>query len=363
VQEQWVKAQTAFEEKFWMSDHGIYSYGVTEKGERVHEKTPWSGVAMMFELEGADRPRQCIETLNTSDLCTDWGVRSLARSSSLFEPTNYNYGAVWPFIGSFFTTAQFRHGFSLPAFQLLEANIGHATDNALGSASEVFSGEINAKLSEAYHHQGFSTSGYMLPFVRGMLGLEVNAITNSVRLSPKFPADWDSVQVRNIRAGRKTYDLVITRTDTSQSVAITQGHDVPVEVVFTPSLPPGAEHAGVRFNEKHFSFKGTSIHTMKRGDKLSVLFTPVPEILPPLRTTRVGDPNRGLRVISQRPDGRNIHVKVEGIVGETYTLLLHRPDLVTSVSGASLSGNRLIIPFDAGGAHEFVQKTVTLTRR
>ncbi|MEK9138546.1 MAG: GH116 family glycosyl hydrolase, partial [Bacteroidota bacterium] len=220
VEVQMVKAQTAFEEKFWIPDLGIYSYGATEKGEQVREKTPWSGISMMFELQGADRPAKCLETLNGADLCTDWGVRSLARSSALFEPTNYNYGAVWPFIGSFFNTAQFKHGFPLPAFQLLEANIKHATANALGSVSEVFSGEINTKLGEAYHHQGFSTTGYMLPFMRGLIGLEVNALTRSILVNPKLPADWDTVFVKHVAVGNNAYDLVIAQSETSQSVMV-----------------------------------------------------------------------------------------------------------------------------------------------
>src|SRR5207247_5905913 len=60
---QLVNAQRAFEEKFWVADLGIYSYGITENGVQVREKTPWSGVAMMFELQGADRPVKCLETL------------------------------------------------------------------------------------------------------------------------------------------------------------------------------------------------------------------------------------------------------------------------------------------------------------
>ena len=363
VEVQMVKAQTAFEEKFWIPDLGIYSYGATEKGEQVREKTPWSGISMMFELQGADRPAMGLETLNGADLCTDWGVRSLARSSALFEPTNYNYGAVWPFIGSFFNTAQFKHGFPLPAFQLLEANIKHATANALGSVSEVFSGEINTKLGEAYHHQGFSTTGYMLPFMRGLIGLEVNALTRSILVNPKLPADWDTVFVKHVAVGNNAYDLVIAQSETSQSVMVNSTSDTPVEIIFAPTLPVGAQQTGVQLNEKRFSFQGTSIHRMRRGDMLTATFTAVPTVLPPHNTSSVGDSNRGLRIISQRADGRQIRLAVEGIVGEVYHLKVLRSQLIASVSGCSLDGDRLVIPFDAAGEHTFTRKDIVITTK
>ncbi|TLY28688.1 MAG: hypothetical protein E6K56_09575 [Ignavibacteria bacterium] len=190
---QFRKARPQLEKKFWMEKDGFYSYGATEKGEQVHEKTPWAGVAMMYELLDEDRTRKSIEAFNGADLCTDWGVRSLSDKSALFEPTNYNYGAVWPFISSFFNTAQFEHHNSLAGYQILRSVISHAFDHALGVVPEVFSGELNEKLGEGYHHQGFSTTGYMLPLVRGMLGLQVDGVGKKVTFRPRLPADWDSI--------------------------------------------------------------------------------------------------------------------------------------------------------------------------
>jgi hypothetical protein len=290
-------------------------------------------------------------------------VRSLARSSSLFEPTNYNYGAVWPFIGSFFNTAQFKHGFPLPAFQLLEANIKHATANALGSVSEVFSGEINTKLGEAYHHQGFSTTGYMLPFVRGLTGVEVNALTKSILVRPNLPADWDTVTVKHIIVGASAYDIAIVQTETSQSVSIPSDSNIPVEIAFVPNPPVGARHTALWLNGRKLPYTGTSLHKMKRGDVLTAIFTPVPAVLPPSNTSRVGDTNKGLRIISQRSDGKQIRLAVEGIVGEVYHLKVLRSQLIASVSGCSLDGDRLVIPFDAAGEHTFTRKDIVITTK
>ena len=49
------KAMPALEKVFWNGRTGYYSYGATEKGEKVGEKTPWPGVGMMFGLFDAER--------------------------------------------------------------------------------------------------------------------------------------------------------------------------------------------------------------------------------------------------------------------------------------------------------------------
>lgn len=324
------KAAPALEKKFWMERKGLYSYGATEKGEQVQEVTPWAGVAMMFGLLDSARTMRSFETLNGADICTDWGVRSLARSSPLFEPTNYNYGAVWPFIGSFFNTAQFRHGFGLPGFQILEANIAHVTSDGLGVVAEVFSGELNQKLGEAYHHQGFSTTGYMLPLVRGMLGLEVNAISGSVRFTPRIPPDWDLVTVRNIRVGSALCDAEIRR----------DAHGTTVKL-----LPR----------------KGAV--TLETGDATGASPTlPTPSVFLPQHIAAPGATNTSLRIISMHEDfgGRTLHVVVEGLPGATYTLGVLRPGLVTSVSGAQLTGETLVITYDVEPLRAFVRKEIVL---
>ena len=45
-----------------------------------------------------------LEKINAADLTTDWGVRMLSSASPFFEPLNYNYGAVWPFLTGWVAT-------------------------------------------------------------------------------------------------------------------------------------------------------------------------------------------------------------------------------------------------------------------
>ncbi|HCV44258.1 MAG TPA: hypothetical protein DGH68_12290, partial [Bacteroidetes bacterium] len=329
AEEQLKKAQPVLEKKFWLDKQGFYSYGATEKGEQVAEKTPWSGVAMMFGLFDTLRTRTSIEAFNGADLCTDWGVRTLARSSTLFEPTNYNYGATWPFISSFFNTAQFKYGYSLAGYGVLQSVIRHAFDNALGVVPEVFSGELNQKLGEAYHHQGFSTTGYMLPFVRGLIGLETDATTNRVTLSPSFPPDWKLVDVKNVRLGEGVFNFKITQTDSSISVQPYSSDTKRFSLVFEPRRVSDDGPKEVILNGKSVAPSEAPRREIliEAGAELRYIYAKRPSILPQANPISPGATNSSLKIISFRKESESkLVLQVEGVRG-TYSLKLVNPDL------------------------------------
>ncbi len=350
---QFKKAQPRLEKLFWLEKEGYYSYGATEKGEQVREKTPWPGVAMMFDLLDERRTAKCIEACNSADLCTDWGVRSLSDKSSLFDPTNYNYGAVWPFISSFFNTAQFRHHYALPAYQILQSTIRHAFDHALGVVPEVFSGELNEKLSEGYHHQGFSTTGYMIPLVRGLMGLRVDGVNGKVGISPHSGGLYD-FYLKNIRVARGRLNIRCSERD---GEFFETSYDGPDSVVLTTdvSVPPGARvDSGIissdqgqysvsdsLWSNETLSASGQDLHMKRelvirpRKDvvKFGIVYSQPLLCNPSTTEPFVGMENRSLRFISERftprKDGKGGEyiLVVEGRQGASYHILLGRPML------------------------------------
>jgi len=362
--DQYRRAAERMEKLFWMGDRGYYSYGATQGGEQVGEKTPWPGVAMMFGLLDRRRTGESLEATNGADICTDWGVRSLSDRSSLFDPVNYNYGAVWPFISSFYNTAQFGSGFSTPAYRLLKATMHHAFDHAVGVVPEVFSGALNEKLSEGYHHQGFSTTGYLLPLIRGLAGLRVEALTSTIRLDPHIPAEWDRFEIGNIRAGGGPVDLLFQRTEGGWDIRMSNSGRLPVHLQLGTSFLPetrienlqvsrasgGGSQIPVRDGSVGLDLAGT--------DTLRIRYTAGPSLVFPPVETSAGAQNEGLKIIRERydPERRRIDVTAEGTPGSTYTLGLVRPELVESVQGVESVTSGLLLRFPADKTLQFVRK-------
>ncbi len=341
------KAQPRLEELFWLEKEGYYAYGATEKGEQVREKTPWSGIAMMFGLLSEERTAESIENFNSADMCTDWGVRTLSNKSELFDPTNYNYGAVWPFISSFFNTAQFKHNHALPGYQLLRSTIKHAFDHALGVVPEVFSGELNEKLGEGYHHQGFSTTGYLLPLVRGLLGLERDAFLNHLDVKPGIPMRWDSVTIRNLVIGSQSHDLIIHNHSGGCSLSMSDKNPTAIDV---------------RFQPMSVANRGLKSSRLTAPEKITkVDYPPIPVIELPEPEGKIGITNSGLRIVSSRLEEKRIIYLAEGLGGKTYRAILKNPYLVMKVEGAKVETDELIITFENNSKTEFTRKEIIIT--
>lgn len=395
---QFKRARPQLEKKFWLKREGYYSYGATDKGEQVREKTPWSGVAMMFGLLEPDRSAQSTESFNSADLCTDWGVRSLSDKSKLFDAANYNYGAVWPFISSFFNTAQFKEHYTQAGYRILQSVVHHAFDHSLGVVPEVFSGEMDEKLAEAYHHQGFSTTGYLLPFVKGLLGLEVDAARHTVSFTPHDP--WDlSLEVRNIVCGKDT--LSIKQSDlwsgyysSESSLEITQKGPDTVTFFFSPSYLPvtagGSPITSERIDtglvvevdgsEVHpvIESSGQDVHArisvpVKGYARVRVLypkrfaFFNQPQLTFDLHAAQagLGMSNRSIRYISQKSEGTRVRLLLEGQAGREYRLESRPPGwAIASVKGAELREGQIYVRFDRSGrerGERFVRKEVVIS--
>ncbi|MFQ6116268.1 MAG: amylo-alpha-1,6-glucosidase, partial [bacterium] len=83
AKKQFQKARKAFDEKFWDEEYRHYSYAFNAMGKHVKEVTPWSAVGLMWELGNPQHSALTLEKLNSSELTTDWGIRSISIKSDL----------------------------------------------------------------------------------------------------------------------------------------------------------------------------------------------------------------------------------------------------------------------------------------
>jgi len=368
------KALAAFEARFWDAENGQYSYAFNAKGEQVKELTPWCAVPLMWGLGIPERASRTLEGMNSADLTTDWGVRILTRKSSLYEPLNYNYGAVWPFLTGYAATALYRNGHVLQAQAFVAANAGHLFDNALGYSAELFSGAQNIWPQEAVAHQGFSTGGFVLPFVRGLLGLGGDAARKVLSFKPAFPSDWPEVTIEEFRLGEETFDFHYRRDDTRIRVEVVSRPGCSFQLHFSPAFGLGTRirHASVNgqpvepaLSPIPAAFRQAEQPTfppfsLTGRDVIEIELEPAVEILPPTNESMIGDFDKGLKIIRLELAGKALRVVAEGLAGQSYTLGITHGELVQGVSGGILQGNQLTIQFPPGMERQFLRHEVIL---
>ncbi|MCJ7579616.1 MAG: GH116 family glycosyl hydrolase [Candidatus Aminicenantes bacterium] len=363
-------AQKAFEEKFWDKDSQFYVYAFNTDGKHVQEISPWNAVGLMWKLGTPERSRISLERICASELTTDWGIRSISNKSPYFQPLNYNYGAVWPFLTSWVTTALYKHHMPLQGYTLLLATARHTFDNTLGSITEVFSGSLNVWPQEAVSHQGFSTAGVTLPLVRGLLGLEGDALSQSLFFSPQFPADWDNVKIENYKIGNASFSIDYKNSQGKISVIFHSENADGYHIHFAPNLSTTTKIKSFFINGEPASFDTIqSSQTVQiRADSgvnkaplcLELETFPSLEILPVISRIKVGERNSGLKILSIQKTESSIIIKVEGLSNTAYGLRILNPEMAQSVTGAVIKEGQLKITIPEGPSGEFVPHQITL---
>ncbi|MEW6196367.1 MAG: GH116 family glycosyl hydrolase [Bacteroidota bacterium] len=362
------KAVLALEKIFWMEDLGYYSFGASDDGKKVRDKNIFPTSIMIFDFLDKTRCENSIKHFNESDLMTDWGVRNLSNKSSLYEPTNYNYGTVWGFNSLFANASQYKYHFNLSAFSLLRNTLQHAFDYGLGIFPEVFSGDINTKLGEAYHNQGFCTSGYIFPMMTGMLGLNINALENKLTFAPKLPMQWEWLDIKNIKVGKATLNLTNKLKNGEWKLTIEKAGEGEINFEFMPDLFLGSEINSVTIDGKSINFeviKHEQAVQLKAAFVVSgkhevvARYNPSVEIYLLDETTPIGATNGELKIISQNYSGKKLSVQVEVLPGKEYKLGIINENLVGLINGAKETDG--ILSFTAEGkADEFVKHEIKI---
>ena len=353
------RAARAWAEKFWDGANGQYAYAFDQDGRLVPELTPWSAVGLAWGLGDFGRGVDTLARMNRSDLTTDWGVRMLSENSPLFEPLNYNYGAAWPFLSGWVSAALFAYDFLPQGYHSLLANARHTYDNALGTIMELFSGRLNTWPQEGVPHQGFSSTGVVLPLVRGLLGLDGSAPGKRASFRPGFPADWPSVSVANWRIGKAVISLEYIRDKDRISLRVKSEGADGFRFAFAPALGLGTEVLGGSLNGAPLPFESggrpgaqavrpRAEFPLTGDDGIELRFRPGPEIVLPEEPSETGDPNRGLRLVRSRLDGRELRLSFEGLSGRTYAVEVLNGERVAAVSGAVFDGRALSVAFPSG---------------
>ncbi|MCP2521062.1 GH116 family glycosyl hydrolase, partial [SCandidatus Aminicenantes bacterium Aminicenantia_JdfR_composite] len=198
-------------EKFWLEKEKKFCFALTIDGGKLKEDTVWVSVPMIFKLLDSKKAKHVLQLLSSSKLSTDWGVRMLSKESLYYNPLNYNYGTVWPFVTGYATLAEFKYNHILSGFSHLKSLVRNTFTDALGFCSELFSGEFFIPIEEAVPFQIFSSSPIITATMRGLLGLEGNTLKNEIRFSPQLPGNWNKVEIENYRIGENWFNFKIEK--------------------------------------------------------------------------------------------------------------------------------------------------------
>ena len=190
---------------------GTYAFSKNADGSYDKTRSVYPAVAMWSSANGLPQAGPMLSLWSGSHFATDWGVRAVGDKEAVFDPMAYHQGTVWPLFTGWTAMAQYRGGRPMAGYASLMHNVGLTWAQDPGFVTEVISGAFYQPLGRSSSHQLWSSAMTLAPAVRGMFGLEVDAIQREMTVLPQLPVSWDEAQLRGVRVGDDLYTVTMRR--------------------------------------------------------------------------------------------------------------------------------------------------------
>jgi glycogen debranching enzyme len=348
LEQSFARHRSQLDDVFWAPEKNSYVYAIDSQGKRLPTESVLTTVPMWFGLLDPVKSGKTIDRIADYDHAADWGMRILSSQDPRYNPGGYHFGSVWPLFTGWAAVGEYRYHHALAAYANLRANALLAFDGSLGHVTEVLSGDYNQTLSTGSPHQIWSAAMVVSPLLRGMLGLETDALAHRLRFAPHVPADWSAFRIDGIPAGKSILSFTYSRTPAQLSLIISNQGPEPVELEFSPAVSLRARLSGAELDGHSLPVRsetnsedlhptvrasiGPGEHTVRLHLRNDFGIT-VPGDLPPL-----GAPSRNLKITSQswNPARDRLQISYSGLAGSQYELQLWNAEQVTSVVGGEL---------------------------
>lgn len=206
------------EDRFWMEDEGFYAIALDGDGEQCRSIGSNAGHLLFTGLPSAERARRVTRRMLSSEFRSGWGVRTLAKGQSRFNPMSYHNGSVWPHDTAMAAAGMARYGERRAVAMLLgEINAAAAHFNLrlpeLFCGFERQTGEPPIAYPVACLPQAWAAGSVFL-MLQASLGLSIDACTGVVEVDrPMLPPGIDRLNVTNLEVGGGVMDLNFQRLD------------------------------------------------------------------------------------------------------------------------------------------------------
>jgi glycogen debranching enzyme len=191
---------------------GMYAFSYNGSEGADNTATIYPAVAWWDGHATLPQPDEMFERWASDEFSTDWGTRDVGHHEAIYDPISYHQGSVWPLFTGWTSVAEYRTGHSLSGYAHLMQTANLTTAQDLGAVTELLSGDFFTPFGRSTSHQLWSSAMVVIPAVRGMFGLSLDAGTHTITIDPRLPAQWDHATLHNLHLGDK---LVVVRFERS----------------------------------------------------------------------------------------------------------------------------------------------------
>ena len=207
----------AVEEKFWLEDLGTYAEALDGHGTPCRVRTSNPGHLLYCGLPSPERARRVIAGLIGPDFNSGWGIRTLAKGESRYNPMSYHNGSIWPHDTSLCVAGMANYGERRNVVALLGDSFEAAVKfemrlPELLCGFERREGEPPVGYPVACRPQAWASgAGFMM--LQASLGLTIDAWAGVIHINrPSLPFGIERVTLRHIEVGTRKIDITFQKT-------------------------------------------------------------------------------------------------------------------------------------------------------
>ena len=377
---EFAQKRRALEERFWLPGAAgaspAYAFAIGINGRPVDQPSILATVPMWFDLLDRQHAQEMIGLLAHEQFATDWGTRIISSRSTLYDPSGYHFGSVWPLFTGWAAVGEYRNHAAEPALANLRANAWLALDGAGGNTTEVLSGDSYSPLSTASPHQIWSAAMVVSPLLRGLLGLESDAAERRIVFAPHLPADWLTAGVHGIPVAGARVNLDIRRDARTLELTMNNSGTEVLHLEFAPAYPPCAHIDSATLDGKPVTWK-TDAENLDWHPRFEIAVRPGKSTLAirhhglfgyavPFSPPQLAERSSQLKIVSEHwaDGGRQLLLTVSGRPARDYRLELVNGDVLTNVEGADRDGPAgLIVHMPPGSTDAYVDHEIVFALR
>ncbi len=209
--------QHRFEQAFWCDDISTYALALDGEKRPCRVRTSNPGHCLFSGIASAERASLIAHTLVSEDFFSGWGVRTVGRHESRYNPLSYHNGSIWPHDNAMIAAGMARYGYREFAGRILMSLLDVSGTVELHRLPELFCG-VDRRPGQgptlypvACSPQAWA-AGAVFMLLQSCLGVSVNAKEKLLIFErPFLPQGIPQLSVRDLRLGNGRISLFLER--------------------------------------------------------------------------------------------------------------------------------------------------------
>jgi glycogen debranching enzyme len=207
----------SFSRDFWLQESNFLALALDGDNRQVATITSNPGQALWAGIVQRRLASAVADVLMRNDMFSGWGIRTLSTASNRFNPLGYHLGTVWPHDNALIAMGFKKYGFEDESNEVATALFDAARSFPYYRLPELYTGSARSTHQTpvpypvACRPQAWAAGSFPL-ILQAILGLVPNAPEHELLIvRPRLPYWLDNVQVRNLKVGRGSTDLLFSR--------------------------------------------------------------------------------------------------------------------------------------------------------